>query len=64
MPNAEKDDEYFDRWAKHYSDSVQTNLCPFYEWFGFTLTEDTKKLCESLPGLLLLVDFRIKMEKN
>ena len=50
MGNAKNDEEYFDRWAQHYSESVKTNLCPYYEWFVFKLSDETKKVCEALPG--------------
>ena len=50
MEEAKNDDEYFDRWAKQYSATVKTNLCPYYEWFGFKLSEETKKFCKTLPG--------------
>lgn len=50
MQPAQNDDEYFDRWALHYSSSVDHNVCPFYEWFGFKLSADTLKVCGTLKS--------------
>ena len=50
MPRAKNEDDYYDRWAKHYSASVKTNVCPYFEWFGFPLTKGTKNFCGTLPG--------------
>ncbi len=54
MDKAKDQEEYYDRWAKHYSDSVQTNLCPYYEWFGFKLSNETKEFCKTLTGSYLI----------
>ncbi len=53
MERPKDQEEYHDRWAKQYSDSVQANLCPFYEWFGFKLSNETKEFCKTLPGSYL-----------
>ena len=37
--------------AKKYSQGVNTNLCPYFEWFGWPLTSDTKDVCDSLPSI-------------
>ncbi len=50
MPVPKDNNEYYDRWAWHYSETVHTNLCPYYEWFGFKLSNETNAFCRTLPG--------------
>ena len=49
------ENEYFDRWTRHYSEAVNANLCPYFEWFKVKVKDDTKKYCETLPGTLILL---------
>jgi hypothetical protein len=35
--------------ALKYSQQVNTNLCPFFGWFGWPISEATKAVCETLP---------------
>ena len=44
--NAQK----WNRWALLYSQTVNTNLCPYFEWWGWTLTAETKASCAQLPA--------------
>jgi hypothetical protein len=37
-------------WARLYSQTVNTNLCPYFEWWGWTLTAETKEACSKLPA--------------
>ena len=39
-----------DMWARLYSQTVNTNLCPYFEWWGWTLTAETKDACSKLPA--------------
>jgi hypothetical protein len=38
-----------DMWARHFSQTVSTDLCPYFEWWGWKLTKDTKDICAKLP---------------
>jgi hypothetical protein len=51
MEAAPDENDYFDRWAQQYSKAVNANLCPYFEWFKVKITDATKKVCESLPGI-------------
>jgi hypothetical protein len=62
-PPAQEDD-YFDRWVRHYSESVKTNMCPYFEWFNLKITHETKEFCKTLPGkcfVLLRLQFLLQI---
>ena len=50
MPVISDNAQKWNRWALLYSQSVNTNLCPYFEWWGWTLTADTKASCAQLPA--------------
>jgi hypothetical protein len=52
MGGVSDENDYFDRWTRHYSEAVNANLCPYFEWFKVKISDDTKKFCETLPGTL------------
>ena len=57
MERAKEESEYYARWARHYSETVKFNMCPYFEWFTFIkLPEETKKLCETLPGTSVITN--------
>ncbi len=37
--------------ARKYSQGVNTNLCPYSEWFGWPFSAETKEVCNSLPSI-------------
>ena len=47
---AKTDNEYYDRWTRHYSEAVKTNMCDYFGWFNVYISEETKKFCQTLPG--------------
>ena len=56
----ESDDVRLDIWAHFYVTKLQKNLCPYFEWWGWQLSEETLITCESLPAFdetKLLGDF-------
>ena len=50
LPTISNDNEKYDMWARLYSQTVNTNLCPYFEWWGWTLTNETKTSCALLPA--------------
>ena len=38
-----------DLWARRYSQLVSTNLCPYFDWWKFALTAETRSVCQGLP---------------
>ena len=44
------ENDYFDRWVRHYSEAINTNLCPDFQWFKVELREETKTICATLKG--------------
>ena len=50
LPTIYNDNEKLDMWARRYSQTVNTNLCPYFEWWGWPLTADTKAECSKLPA--------------
>ena len=49
LPSVSSDNAKLDMWARLYSQTVNTNLCPYFEWWGWPLTADTKEACALLP---------------
>ena len=39
-----------DLWARNYSQLVNVNLVPFFEWFKWPLSQETKNTCSQLPN--------------
>ena len=50
LPEISDDTAKLDMWARLYSQTVNTNLCPYFEWWGWTLTAETKDACSKLPA--------------
>ncbi len=50
LPSLSSDDTKLDMWARRYSQTVKTNLCPYFEWWGWPLTAATKEACALLPA--------------
>ena len=50
MERPANEDDLFDRWVRQYSEAVNTNLCPYFEWFNLKITDETKTFCKTLPG--------------
>ncbi len=50
LPWISDNNEKMNRWVLLYSQAVNTNLCPYFEWWGWTLTNDTKASCAQLPA--------------
>ena len=50
LPEIFGNNQKLDIWARKYSQTVSTNLCPYFEWWGWILTEETKKICATLPA--------------
>jgi hypothetical protein len=50
LPWISDNNEKLNRWALLYSQTVNTNLCPYFEWWGWTLTVDTKTSCAQFPA--------------
>ncbi len=48
-----------DLWARKYMKQVNFNLCSYFEWWGWQLTDETKTVCSELPALEedLLADY-------
>ena len=49
LPNVETENERLDLWARRYSEQVNTNLCPYFKWFQWPLSQETEDFCETLP---------------
>jgi len=49
LPNITNNNDKLDMWARRYSQTVNTNLCPYFEWWGWPLTAETKDACSKLP---------------
>ena len=47
---AQNDNDYYERWTRHYSEAVKTNMCDYFGWFNFNITEETTEYCQTLPG--------------
>ena len=43
-------DERNNEWVVRYSKEVNKNLCPYFEWWNWPLTDATKEVCSSLPS--------------
>jgi hypothetical protein len=50
MPSISSDSDKLDMWARLYSQTVNANLCPYFQWWGWTLTTTTKDACAILPA--------------
>ena len=50
LPEVNDDNQKLDLWARRYSQNVNTNLCSYFEWFGWPLTAETKDICSKLPA--------------
>ncbi len=50
LPQISNDTEKLDMWARLYSQTVNTNLCPYFEWWGWPLSIETKTSCALLPA--------------
>ncbi len=50
MTPPKDNNDYLNHWVRHYSETVQTSLCRYYEWFGFVLSNETHAICDTLPG--------------
>ena len=50
LPEINDDNQKLDLWAQRYSQTVNTNLCPYFEWFGWPLSAETKIVCNKLPA--------------
>jgi hypothetical protein len=50
LPWVYDDNLKLDVWAREYSKTVNTNLCSFFEWWGWNITADTKYVCSKLPA--------------
>ncbi len=40
-----------DVWARKYAKEVDKNLCSYFEWWGWQLSDETKNACAELPAL-------------
>ena len=47
---ADDENDYYDRWTRHYSEAVKTNMCDYFGWFDVKISEETKTYCQTLPG--------------
>ena len=50
LPYINSENDRLDLWARRYSEEVNTNLCPYFEWFQWPLSQDTKDFCKTLPA--------------
>merc|ERR1712179_90691 len=48
MPRIIYEDDRLDTWARLYSQEVGTNLCDYFEWFRFPLSDETWNVCRGL----------------
>ena len=57
MKPASNDSDYYDRWVHVYSQTVNTSVCPYFDWFKIPFTNETKTFCSTLPGIVIPVSF-------
>ena len=41
----------YDMFARMYSQEIKKNTCPYWEWWGYELSKETKAICENLPSI-------------
>jgi hypothetical protein len=50
IPETSDDTQKLDDWAQSYSQYVRTNLCPYFQWFGLALSNQTEYICSQMPS--------------
>ena len=49
IPDITDNNMKYDMWARKYSQTVNANLCYYFDWFKWPLTSNTRTVCAGLP---------------
>lgn len=55
-------------WARFFMEGVKTDLCEYFQWWKWELSEETKRVCESMDNKIklneLLRDEHLQLEQQ